>query len=87
MGRYDVDDEDEGVDREAPDEAEWDPDGGEGVGTEDCPYCGEEIYEGAVKCPGCGKYLSEEDAPRKRKPWWILLAVALAMAAVLTWIL
>jgi hypothetical protein len=51
-----------------------------------CPYCNREILEDLVRCPYCENYLSEEDAPPSRKPWWILLGVALALYAVYRWI-
>jgi hypothetical protein len=85
MARYHAEDEWE-EDPEAPDEADMDEDGDE-AGAIECPHCGREVYEWAEQCPHCGRYLSEEDAPRGRKPWWILLAVALALAAALTWML
>ena len=91
MARYHADEdweEEDDDDAQAPDEpdAEGDDDSGD-AGTIDCPWCGEEVYEATQRCPHCGKYLSQEDAPPARKPWWIVIAVALALAAVLTWIL
>jgi hypothetical protein len=52
----------------------------------ECPYCGEQIYEGSERCPHCEKYLSEEDAP-SRKPLWIVVCGLLALGAALTWVL
>ena len=52
-----------------------------------CPYCGEAVYDDAEQCPACGHYLSEEDAPRKSKPWWILIGVAISIAIVIGWVL
>ena len=37
-----------------------------------CPYCRREIHEDAQQCPYCEQYLSREDAPPARKPWWIV---------------
>jgi hypothetical protein len=89
MGRYHVEDDlEDDDDPENPDESDMDADdGNEYAQTVECPHCGEDVYEWAEQCPSCGKYLSEEDAPRRRNPWWILIAVALGLAAVLTWIL
>jgi len=54
--------------------------------TVDCPYCGAEILEEAQRCPHCGEYLSREDAPLEKKPWWILLGVGLCLYIVFRWI-
>jgi hypothetical protein len=32
-----------------------------------CPCCHE-----SPRYPHCGNYISEEDAPPGRKPWWII---------------
>ena len=34
--------------------------------TIDCPHCGKEIYEDAERCPHCERYLSDEDAARRK---------------------
>ena len=52
-----------------------------------CPYCGRSIYDESIRCPHCGNYLSEEDAPRKAKPLWLILTALACLLAVLTWIL
>ncbi|RLS32009.1 MAG: hypothetical protein DWH79_08960 [Planctomycetota bacterium] len=64
-------------------------DGGDGAGdsaadsgdepTVPCPWCREEIFEDAVQCPACGKYLSDEDAPPPRKPWWVVAVAVLLL--------
>ena len=51
--------------------------------TQECPYCGREVYDDAVQCPQCGNYLSKEDAPRSRMPLWIVLGFILAFLAML----
>jgi hypothetical protein len=89
MPRRDVEDEDDwnDVDPQAPDDADIDDEADDD--TIECPHCGRDVYEAAQRCPHCGNYLSEEDAPRRatRRPWWILLAAALALLAVMTWVL
>ncbi|MBU4273539.1 MAG: zinc ribbon domain-containing protein [Planctomycetes bacterium] len=50
-----------------------------------CPYCRREIFEDSVRCPHCGEYISEEDAPPGRKPWWIIIGALLGLVAILVW--
>ena len=50
-----------------------------------CPYCGEEIHEDAQRCPSCGEYVSSEDRPAARKPWWIIIGALAVMYAVYRW--
>lgn len=69
-------------------EDDWDDD--EPVDEDDdglapCPYCGREILEDSVRCPGCGSYISREDAPDRRKPWWILVGVIAGLYPVYRW--
>ncbi len=54
------------------DDEEWDGEEDEEP-TIECPHCGEEVHEDSQRCPHCETYLSEEDAPPARKPWWIIL--------------
>lgn len=70
---WDEDDEDQGW-------AEYDE-----AATVECPSCGEEIYEDAQRCPHCGSYVSQEDAPL-RKPLWIVLGTAVCLYVVYRWI-
>lgn len=51
-----------------------------------CPYCRREIVEGAERCPYCENYISTEDAPPARKPWWIILGAALCLWVVYHWV-
>lgn len=51
-----------------------------------CPYCRREIHEDSQQCPHCGNYLSQEDAPLTRKPWWLILGVLACLYAVYRWI-
>ena len=70
---------DEGHDEEYPDEDEAEP-------TAPCPYCQREIHEDAQRCPYCEQYLSDEDAPAGRKPWWIVAGVIVCLYIVFRWI-
>ena len=54
--------------------------------TIECPHCQEEIYDESVRCPHCGQYLSQEDAPRRRAPWWIWVGVAACLYVVYRWL-
>ena len=54
--------------------------------TTPCPYCRRPMYEDSHRCPHCGNYLSEEDAASPRKPWWMIVGVALALYVVYRWI-
>lgn len=51
-----------------------------------CPFCRREIYEDAERCPYCDKYISDEDAPHARKPWWLILGVIACLYAMYRWI-
>jgi predicted nucleic acid-binding Zn ribbon protein len=48
-----------------------------------CPYCKAEIIEDAEQCPRCGRYLSDEDAPRQRGGTWIILMILALLAAAI----
>lgn len=53
-----------------------------------CPYCKRQIPEDTPRCPYCGCYVSEEDAPRRRSWLWIiavLLLVVLLMGYLIRW--
>lgn len=80
------------------DETEWEDDSDvEDYGAEEwedqedeptvpCPYCHRDIYEDSVRCPHCGEYISEEDSPPGRKPWWVIVGVLLCMGAIIVWV-
>jgi hypothetical protein len=51
-----------------------------------CPYCRRAIHEDSVRCPHCESYISGEDAPPSRKPWWIILGVLACLYAIYQWI-
>ena len=65
------------------DEESYDEDEGSTVA---CPYCGQQMYEDSPRCPHCERYVSEEDAPPARKPWWIVVGTLVCLYAVYRWI-
>lgn len=67
---------------DADDESESDDDDDS---TAPCPYCSAEIHDDSERCPECGNYISNEDIPPSRKPWWILLGVAACLYAIYRW--
>ena len=76
-------DDDELDETEDPDESDQDSD--EESGTLPCPHCGEDVWEEAERCPHCGEYITPRIGP-DRKPWWVIVAAALALLAVLLWL-
>ena len=80
MSRRRVAEEDEFEDDEEVDYGEDDA-------TISCPYCGREIHEDSVRCPGCERYLSEEDAPPQRRPWWFILGLIACGYVIWRWIM
>lgn len=52
-----------------------------------CPYCKAPIYEDSERCPRCGNYLSEEEAPAVRPPTWIIVGTFAALAVAAVWAL
>ena len=54
--------------------------------TVPCPYCKRPIYEDAQRCPYCERYLSDEDAPPARKPWWVIAGAVLCLYVVYRWV-
>ncbi len=51
-----------------------------------CPHCRREIHEESERCPHCECYISPEDAPPSRKPWWLMAGVLLCLLLVYLWI-
>lgn len=74
----DWDDDEDDLDSFASDEDDDEP-------TLPCPYCGQEVHEDAQRCPHCGQYISAEDAPPSRKPWWIIAGVVVCLGIVYWW--
>ncbi len=81
MPRWDDVDDEDWDDDDDPD-ALHDPDE---IPLVPCPYCRREILEDAERCPECGHYISREDAPPERKPWWIILGVIVCLYVVWRW--
>jgi hypothetical protein len=50
-----------------------------------CPYCRKLVYEEAERCPHCESYISREDAPLRRAPWFAL-GILLCLGIVVAWI-
>ena len=53
--------------------------------TVPCPYCRREILEDSPHCPFCERYISAEDSPGPRKPFWVI-ATALICLAIALWL-
>jgi hypothetical protein len=69
------------------DEDEWNEDDpGDEDATVACPYCRQPIHEESERCPHCGNYISEEDVPPSRKPWWIVIGVLVCLFLIYLWI-
>jgi hypothetical protein len=75
----DADDEDWDAEDYGDDDSEDDP-------TIPCPYCRRKIHEDAQRCPYCERYISVEDAPPQRKPWWVIVGALLALYAAARWV-
>lgn len=73
------------ADDDKSDEESWDNDDLEEP-VVPCPYCGESIHEDSPQCPRCGQYISKEDSPPSRKPWWIVAGAAICLYIVYRWI-
>jgi hypothetical protein len=82
----DWEDDESGDEWTGDEDEEYVPDNDEGDATTPCPHCNEPIHQESEQCPNCGQYISEEDAPPNRKPWWIVLGAILCLFAVYLWI-
>jgi hypothetical protein len=85
MPRWSHAEDDRDDDDELDEEAD-DYDSSDDEPTIPCPYCRREIHEDSQRCPYCAHYLSREDAPPARKPWWMILGVAVCLYVVYRWI-
>ncbi len=54
--------------------------------TEACPHCDRQIYEDAERCPHCGRYVSASEAGGARHPWWMAIALLLAVLAMIAFL-
>ncbi len=55
--------------------------------TVPCLYCRREIHEESQRCPYCEQYISREDAPPSRLPWWLFAGVILCLLVFCLWII
>jgi len=63
-------------------ESAWEDDDSESAVSE-CPKCGAEIYEDAVRCPLCGEYVTHSTASWSQRPmWWRVLGLAGIIAVI-----
>jgi hypothetical protein len=44
------------------------------------------MLEDSPRCPYCGNYISREDHPPSRKPWWIILGGLAVLYIVYHWL-
>ena len=64
----------------------WEDDDADSAVAE-CPKCGCDVYEDAVRCPLCGEYMPHSRSPWSARPmWWRVLGLAgiVAVIAALT---
>ena len=49
----------------------------------ECPKCGADIYEDAVRCPLCGEYVTHSTSVWSERPaWWRVLGLAGILAVI-----
>lgn len=48
-----------------------------------CPHCGGTMLEAADHCPSCNRWITREDLPQKRQPWWIMIVVLILLATLI----
>lgn len=93
MPRRAVDDDDWDEDEDAY-TGEWDEEDDDLEASDDedddtipCPYCRRPIHEDTPRCPYCEQYISQEDAPAARKPWWIIIGALLCLIVFYLWVM
>ncbi|HEY2251210.1 MAG TPA: hypothetical protein VGH74_09125 [Planctomycetaceae bacterium] len=76
-------------DRDDDDDGEWPLDDADDDddSTVPCPYCRRPIPEDTPRCPYCEQYISDEDAPAERKPWWIVIGALACLYIVYRWVI
>ena len=79
------DDEAELDEREDPDPADVDSDDDDEPAVP-CPFCGREIHDDAEVCPHCRNWVRAEDAPRPRRPAWLVIGVVACLVVVIVWV-
>jgi DNA-directed RNA polymerase subunit RPC12/RpoP len=84
MSRRTMDDEWDDDDADWRDSIDDDDSDSEGS-TVPCPHCNRPIPEDVLRCPYCGNYISDEDAPPARKPWWIIVGVLACLYIIYRW--
>jgi hypothetical protein len=47
--------------------------------TRECPKCGVDVYDDAVRCPLCGEYFTKEGGGIVSMPFWMQLAAVAAL--------
>jgi hypothetical protein len=68
-----------------PEDEDWPDEDDNDEPTIPCPHCRREVLEDAERCPYCEHYLSREDAPPQRKPWWVVVGVIACLYVVYRW--
>ncbi len=61
------------------------PDFGDDEPTVSCGYCGGDIHDETERCPYCEQFISREDEPVARKPWWVIVGVVVCLYVVYRW--
>jgi hypothetical protein len=87
MLRRFIDDNDDDWDdwRDPIDDDSDDEDSDDETPTVPCPYCNRSIAEDVPRCPYCEQYVSDEDAPPAKKPWWIIAGVVACLYIIYRW--
>jgi len=51
--------------------------------THECPKCGCDVYDDAVKCPVCGEYFSREAGAPSSFPVWVRVTTLVVLAVLI----